>query len=169
MNIIPYEHFSINTSLSPAETVSVVSRAIKLKKTGWVAHDNGSEKFEGTVEETEFKINRVIGYANPSLPIIYGRYYVSAHGVQLDIKMTVRWSSKIFIIICCILLIYVFVASVANWANTGILNGGVLIAPAMMVFLYLVTMLGWLLEVEKARKFIKTLFQKHTVPPAHRE
>jgi hypothetical protein len=152
MSFIPYEHFVIDTSLSPGEAASIVSESVEC-----------SGKFVGFVDDRGFKIYRKIWYANGSLPIIRGRFRPQERGVRVEITMTLGLSSIAFVAVWSTVALYLLARSIGEWKSTGIMGGSFLFGLGMIPFLYLIIMLGWVLEAGAARRLIKTMFPRQHI------
>jgi hypothetical protein len=97
MKFIPFEKFIIKSDLNKAELKSLLSNKIEPKKIFRFKQNNKS-LYEGTIKNNYFKINRIIYYKNPFLPIIKGKFIPQINNeTNIEIVMRVNYFTFFFI------------------------------------------------------------------------
>ena len=149
---LPYREVSVFTTLSVDETRSLLSNTVIKRRFRWFSSDVG--QFEGVVSVDGFNINRVIGYRNSFLPMLYGSFIPrNDGGTQVIVKMMLHP--------VVLVIMLGFLGALLCGAATSILNGYHDLAcfGGFFLFGYLLVMGGFNLEANKAAAFIKMVFQ----------
>jgi hypothetical protein len=95
MKFIPFEKFIIKSDLNKAELKSLLSNNIEPKKFFRYKKNNKS-LYEGKIRDNHFKINRIIYYQNPFLPIIKGKFIPQNNNkTNIEIVMRIKFLSSI--------------------------------------------------------------------------
>jgi hypothetical protein len=113
----------------------------------------GNEQpYRGEIFEDSFKIIRNIGYRNSFVPIIKGKIIDNYPGTVIEVKMRMM------------IFVYIFMLVWFGGISIGLmfaLKGAILAAIVplgMLAFGYLIVMVGYKYEVNKAKKFLVNLF-----------
>lgn len=94
MKILPFDRFSLVTTKSADEIQIVLGKAVRKPKWFEIRFSLGpfgkppEHRYEGSFEETGFKISPVIRYQNSFLPVIVGRF--EPHHIGLKISVIQR-------------------------------------------------------------------------------
>jgi hypothetical protein len=152
MRFLPYENLTYHSPLSEAETIQNLSTLIR------------SGQYSGTVNRQSFTIQRVIRYRNSFLPQIKGTVQSDFGGTVITIKMRLNLLVLIFLGIWIGGVIFVplgtFIAS--DKSGTAI----PLIPLGMLFFAYLLTVLAFKFESNKAKKDLQQLWKAALREPA---
>ena len=150
MKLLPSESYTIYTSCTKKEVISVVSQMLNINfaQTG---------NFIGKVHELGFTVYRETWYANAMMPIISGHLISADQRVRIDIKISIDNLTKVFLIGWYAIAALLPIGSVITWITIGELDWGFLYGPIMFVWMYVVSIFWWSLEVGKARRFLKRL------------
>ncbi|MBE0448316.1 MAG: hypothetical protein IBX64_09515 [Actinobacteria bacterium] len=144
MNLLPYEKFEIQTSLTLEETVAALKGEVEPKGWWfwWSSHEHAI--FQGDVSRDGFKIMRIIHYMNHFLPVIRGTFKQSQNGIAVMIQMDLHPFVKTFMLIWFGGVI-IFLLVLSAYLASGIISLSssflLLIPLAMLIF-------GWVLASE---------------------
>jgi len=154
MNFLPFEHFSIVTSLSPAQAQERLEQEVSAD-TGFSFNklfSSPDKYFSGYVANGTFEIKRIINYRNSFLPVIKGSIEFDIDGSRIQVKMQPH---ILVIVFMCIWLSGTLIGGLAfltqqlhsssNFDVTALMPFG------MFIFGYLLAMGGFKYEVPKAR------------------
>lgn len=98
--IIPFSKFVIQTELSPSEIQRAISNMTEPKRdaiTYMTTFRDEHKPFEGEVAEDHFRIQRIIKYRSPFLPLIDGFVRSENHCSVVQIKMKLRFFVSAFL------------------------------------------------------------------------
>jgi len=96
MKILPYDTSIILTS----DSLPIVLQRLnaKVEPPKLFRFSTRHAPYQGTISEEGFRINRIIHYRNPFLPIIRGRFEVQSHQTLIHIQMSINPFVKTFLI-----------------------------------------------------------------------
>ena len=96
MKILPYDTSIILTS----DSLPVVLQRLnaKVEPPELFRFSTKHAPYQGTISEEGFRINRIIHYRNPFLPIIRGRFEVQSHQTLIHVQMSINPFVKTFLI-----------------------------------------------------------------------
>ncbi|HYX72204.1 MAG TPA: hypothetical protein VE732_05495 [Nitrososphaera sp.] len=126
---------------------------------GWGLFERRTEKFEGEVSETGFKISRIIRYRNSFLPIVQGQFTPSVKGMRIEVRMRLHMAVLIFSILWLSFFGAVAVAFISQIISTGKFEGGMFIPFGMLLFYYLLVTISFGVEANKASKLLWDIFE----------
>jgi hypothetical protein len=103
MRLLPYTTFSFDVMSGLDDTVEKMARSLhprhRFRVLGFGRRKQG---FEGKVSETNFELNRIIGYRNSFLPHAYGRFQqVNRHRTIVRVTVTLHPLVTLFCLLCC--------------------------------------------------------------------
>ena len=154
MAFVPYEHFTIDTSLPFDEAVDRIAQRVEPKRFFRNPFSREHKEFEGSVTPQDFKISRIIHYRNSFLPIINGQFVKTPLGTRLIVRMTLHPFVIAFLILWLGLLGLTSVMALLK-------SEGKAAAPfmlAMLALAYLLTTGVFKWEARKARNRFMQLF-----------
>lgn len=171
MMLIPYERFTIYTSLHAEEVLRKLEDIVEPRRyfQGWWAQDH--KPYEGKIEGYHFTINRIIHYRNSFIPVIEGDIQSEAIGCSVRITMHLHtlviafmalWMGGVGYASLASLRFFVDMVMQADAQPSSLLRP-FLIPAAFLVFGYAMTLIGFKVESNKSRSFFRTLFQAERV------
>ncbi|MDJ1176443.1 hypothetical protein [Roseofilum capinflatum] len=90
MRILPYDHFTLKTSVTIPELIHHLETRIEEPKI-WEWRSSGTHApYRGTLSPDGFKIQRVIHYRNSFLPQIRGRFEALPDGTAVHITLSLH-------------------------------------------------------------------------------
>jgi hypothetical protein len=146
--------------------MDTVSNAISSPRQSWLQKTTKSRRgFEGTVSNKGFRISRVLPYRNVLLPILYGSFHPTNIGIRVDIHLTLHpvmlLSLAAFSVFWCSGLVWALVVFVSTSFTLNHLNTGMVASASAVTFVYLLTILIFNWEANKAVQFINYLFDAY--------
>ena len=156
MKLIPYEHFSLSSSKSIKDLVTILSKNVAQTPSFSVFRKAHDRPFEGKLFANGFKVKRVVHYYNSFVPIVKGHFNQSSEGTNITVQMFPHPVSYFFILVAIIFGV-IFGNAVSPISSKQIPL--VLILPAVLGMLsYIVVSLAFWLEAKRARKELTKLF-----------
>jgi len=165
---LPYENYILTSSINKEEIISRLQENISIKyHTAFQKKQNTicEKPYEGTINENNFLIHRVIDYRNSFLPIISGEITSKLTGSEIHIKMQLNKFTRIFIslwlgiiFLVCIGMTVALIVNFSKIANQEFRLAG-LIPFGMLVFGLLLTILGFKTESAKSKIFLEELLE----------
>lgn len=166
MILIPYEQFTIETSLLADEArdrLVQVTEPNRLFRWWWTEH----KAYEGNIQGYQFSVSRIINYRNSFLPSIAGQIQPARSGCSIRITMRLHIVVLAFIALWLAgggLLLFLFLGSLiaSGFKGSGDLSftpEGILIAAAIFVLVYGIVLLAFRFEAAKSKAFFYQLFQ----------
>lgn len=161
MKLLPFENIIYKTNLSEIEIVKRLNDSIEPSKTLRInLFGNESTKpYEGYIFEKQFKINRIIGYRNSFLPRIKGTIQTNAQGTSIHVKMRLHISVIIFLTIWCGIVGVAFFTFLSYAISNNEFHIGIPGTIGMLIFAYVLTMLGFKSESKKSKRYLFKLFE----------
>lgn len=166
MDLLPYEHFTIRTSLSEAEVHRRLADSIEpyqMLRWFWGNH----RPYQGSISADEFQVTRIIGYRNSFLPRISGRIGSDLGQTTIDIKMMLHPLVIAFLAFWMLFVGLGFLAAVVSTMNS-LLNpahasdaspAAILATGFMLVFAAAMTVGFFKLEALKSKRFFRELLE----------
>jgi len=161
IRLIPYESFSIDTTLTTDEVVRLVSGAIAQPRSWPRTWRKADREFEGSVSSSGFTISRAIRYRNSFLPYLYGKFVQTPHGVRVVVRMMIHPLVIAFSLVWCGFVGGFLLLALLQALSSGRLDQSILIPTSMLFFYCLMVFVGYGTEEEKAEQFLKRLFELH--------
>ena len=162
MKFIPFDKFTLETKKEKSELTNILLNQIEQKKHFRIKQyfsDDELKPFEGKIDNNTFKINRIIKYQNPFLPIITGKFKsLNNGGSKIEIFIRVRYSIMFFIVCWCLaplLFFSLFTYSVSVneiYLKILVVLSVILISNGLMY-------IGFNNERNKAKIFLRKLFE----------
>lgn len=163
MTFLPYEHYTIKTSLSTDDIITRLKEGLdEWKSMRWFWSKN-THPYEGAVDGMTFRMRRIIRYRNSFLPTVSGSI-TQRHGVSLvEIRMKMHPIAIAFVCMWFGFIVNFLIAAIAS-ADTSLLslkkaNPALLIPLAMLIFGYLLMMGGFKFESRKAKRYCAEFFK----------
>lgn len=161
---LPWRRFDIDTHLTPEQCTSALEAIVEPRKRMRLPWTRSARDFEGEVNGLEFSIQRIIRYSNSFLPVISGTILQGFGATRVRITM----SPNRFV-----LAVWVFSMTAAATVGGFLLFHGTdrnqppaaAFASAMLLFGYLVCVIPFAIEAQKARRILTQAFSG-TLPPA---
>lgn len=167
MNILPYENYSIHTTLKTAQILSKLDENIDTKNTSIFTFIGKSTKpYRGKIFDNSFEMFRVINYRNSFLPQITGTIEDSFTNRTIHIKMKPYTLVIIFMIFW---LSSIAIATIAMFTgampsidseSASIAAFTKFIPLLMLVFGSVLPVLAFKYESNKSKKFLSSLFEE---------
>ncbi len=98
--ILPYEAYTLTTSLSPKEVCKRIADNTGPQRTfaSFFSRTNEPQKpYEGFVTDNSFTIKRVISYRNSFLPVIKGQVFIIANKTRINVDMRITYWVLLFV------------------------------------------------------------------------
>lgn len=161
MKILPYENLTYKTHLSKEEILKRLSNKVEPKR--GIFPDNAYKPYEGTISENTFKIKRIIGYRNLSLPYIKGKIEESQDSTLIHIKMRLHpfvivilciWS--LFMALGVLIFITIFAREVQNLSMS---NLPFFLLPLLIIISPIVVCSAFHYEGNKSKVFFEKIFE----------
>lgn len=102
MTLIPYEHFSLSSSKSIKDLVTILSQNIAQTPSFSVFRKVHDKPFGGKFSEKGFKVTRVVHYYNSFIPIVIGHFNRLSEGTNVTVRMFPHPISYFFILVAII-------------------------------------------------------------------
>ncbi|MGE8554489.1 MAG: hypothetical protein ACN6OB_11230 [Chryseobacterium jejuense] len=152
MKYLPFEHIIYNTDLSEEEVITRLSGFVEPEKFG--SRKRSDKEYEGYLYENGFEINRIIKNRNSFAPDISGLIQKNNNGAQIEVKMRLKWYVFIFLIgWCSLAMLFLLVMLVKE---RDIID--ILLPIFMLVFVYVLTMIGFKIESNQSKDDLKKYF-----------
>ena len=159
--LIPFKSLTFDTSLSTDEAAQLVSEAIAPRRS-WLQYWREADKeFEGSVSEGGFTVSRAIRNRNSFLPYLYGKFVPTTDGVRVVVRMTLHPLVILFAIVWCTMIGSFMLPALLGSLDKGPPDPMLLTPIAMLLFFYGMVFVFFGLEVGKAERFLKDLFEFH--------
>lgn len=157
---IPFTRFSWNIYRSKSEVEAELAARVQprriFRSRSIFSKPDPSMPFAGKVENGRFNINRIINYRNSFLPIIVGELHD-----QLDVtrvEITIRLHYAVFVFFVVWLIVFGGAFGVGITEATGEF-GPLPLFIGVLVLFYLIMMLFFNFEANKARQFLEQTWQ----------
>jgi len=119
----------------------------------------GHKTFEGEIIGNTFKATRIINYRNSLVPTIKGKIESDYAGTKINIKMSLHLVVYIFLSFWFGIVMLAAAASVYSFMNSESFEPMILIPFGMLIFGYLLTILAFNFEKNKAKEMLENLFE----------
>ncbi len=153
MKYLPFEHIVYTTNFSEQEVTTRLSNYIESRKVR-MFKNNPTKEYEGFISDNKFEINRIIKGRNSFLPQIIGTIQKFNEETQIEVKMQLHWAVKAFLIFWCSSVIFFLIITLMKGMSIEIL-----FPISMLLFAYLLTMLGFKSESKKSKNDLKRIFE----------
>jgi hypothetical protein len=155
MTLIPYENFSLSSSKSIKDLVTILSQNVAQTPSFSVFRKVHDKPFEGKFSENGFKVKRVVHYYNSFVPIVEGHFIRSSEGTNVTIQMFPHPISYFFILVVIIFGLIFGNAVGPLFSKQTSLS---LILPVVFgIVSYIVVYCAFWLEAKHARKELTQL------------
>jgi hypothetical protein len=155
--LLPYTQIVFESPLSKEEAVRRLTAEVASRSSGWF--ERRTEKFEGTVSAEDFQIRRIIRYRNSFLPVITGRFCPLVKGLRIEVSMRLHLAVLIFSIVWLSIVGAGAVAFGLQFFRTGNVEVRMLTPFVMLLFFYLLVMIGFGIEANKAKQQLGGIFE----------
>ena len=161
MILAPFENLTYTSSLSEKELIESISeniepkRAYRKKSFG----KSNTKPYEGSINGSEFKVNRIINYRNSFIPIISGFISQTTRGSRVMVKMRLHAFVYVFMAVWLGATGYIF----SSWSISSLTGDTfeleALMPLGMLVFGYLLATISFQVEAIKAKKDLAKILQ----------
>lgn len=160
MRLLPYAFFTLEVSFSAHDAADRLARSISPPSRGYYLLRFGRRRqkgFEGEVSGTRFRLNRITAYwqSNATLPHAYGQFRQVTEGRT---RVRVRVMPHHFVLLFWLILSYWAVDGVVQWFREGRPTHSMWGASGLLLFYYLLIMLGWGWEIRQLQRFISGIY-----------
>lgn len=156
MPLLPFQRLEIHSPLPAEEAAERL--AAQVEPLRWFRFKHGTCAFEGSVDGSEFRIRRVIGYRNSFLPQIRGTISPTATGSRIDCRLSLHPFVIAFMVIWFGAVIAIGGAFVFTPTEPGRSPWFRLIPVAMLVFGWILATGPFAFEANRARHLLTELF-----------
>ncbi len=163
--LIPFDSFRLYTHLKQAEVQKRLETVTESRGGGLQIFKTRTMPYEGEITSDGFDINRIIRYRNSFLPDIIGKVSSIINGTEIQVKMRPNWGGLIFMAfwlgLSGIASLVILSVALVNFRKTLALGlkRETLIPFALFAFGYVMLMIGYRIESEKSKEFIKLLLE----------
>jgi len=155
---LPTENLVYHTSLSPEEVVQRLSAHTKTRRQGPTVAST-SDRYKGSVSINTFNISRIIHSRNSFLPQIKGTIIPKAHTTEIQIRMRLAPEVIVFLAIWCGFVLFALGGLIYDAIQNGGINLFTFIPLTMILFAYVISMLGFKIESSRSQKFFQKLWE----------
>ncbi|UAY50817.1 hypothetical protein [Ferruginibacter albus] len=167
MKFLPFENYTITTTLSQQEILKRIADNIEPKRSYRFTffRPKANVAYEGKIVQNTFSINRIIYYRNSFIPLIKGNVTAFSDHTEVHIKMQLRYFTLLFVAIWLGFtgMICSSIISFISMDTYAIFKGkipSILILPfGMFILGYLITILNFTIESKRSKKFLARLLE----------
>jgi hypothetical protein len=147
--IVPYQRLVIETALPPQQAVALLSSEVANPPRGLILRPTNVGRFEGTVSNTGFQINRGLGHRNSFAPFLYGTFHPLNGGTQIRVTFRLHSIVAAFLALWCVpwCLLYSFQGSSSMLTCLG-----------LFFLLYLFVLVFFSAELGNSLKLLKEIY-----------
>ncbi|MCE3075904.1 hypothetical protein [Chryseobacterium gwangjuense] len=160
MRYLPFEHLIYKTNLSEQDVIRILSDNVGAKRKLLQFNNTSTKEYEGYINENSFEINRIIKNRNSFLPQITGIIQKSSNETLVEVKMKLHWGVFVFLIFWCSFVIFFLMITLIEAKRISV---DVFFPLSMLLFVYLLTMLGFKIESKKSKKDLEKMFEAKTI------
>ncbi len=167
MQLIPYERFTIKSTLSPERALQKLTNVVG-PKPEFMQMRTDSKPYEGTITETQFSIRRTINYRNSFLPMIQGEIQPEMTGCSIKFTLSLHIIVLIFMDIWLGSIGIYFISLVGSFLSALMQDNstfpswqGIPFAGGMFILGYALMTIAFNFEAGKSKDFFLKLFQGH--------
>ncbi|MCP4370227.1 MAG: hypothetical protein GY797_19255 [Deltaproteobacteria bacterium] len=166
MILLPFERFTIQTSLKPKDVRQRLTEVVEPKhaKNRKLSIFSSTDHlpYEGKINDNYFEINRIIHYKNLSLPIIRGEIVSDLDGSS--IKITMRLHIQDIVVMVTVIGMMIPLIFLIPF---GVEPDGIGIRMLMFIVIavtpiYLFMIIYFQIEVFISKRFFRNLFNPHS-------
>ena len=161
MPLLPFDRFSIETSLTSDEVRNALASAAEPRK--WFRFGPGRCSFEGEVGIDSFRLRRIIGYRNSFLPDIRGRIMATNGGSTVEGTMSLHPIVLGFMIVWFGGVLLIGGAMSVAMLARGVWQPMVLVPLGMLAFGWILTSGAFTFEARKARALLVEMLAPSTI------
>lgn len=156
MKYLPFEHIIYTTNLSKREIIKKLSDHMETKGSRFTSNNKSTKGYEGFIDDHHFEINRIIRNRNSFLPQISGSIQENNNETHIEVKMKLHVFVLVFLVFWCLfVLLFLITALIA----VEKISFNVLIPVGMLLFVYVLTMLGFKTESMQSKEDLKKIFE----------
>lgn len=153
MKYLPFEHLIYQTNLSEKEVIVKLSDYMQTKRNRFKFNGNPTKEYEGFINGNSFEINRIIKNRNSFLPQITGTIQRNNNETQIEVKMRLDWAVFGFLFFWCSFVLFFLIMTLTQ----SEISTDILIPFFMLLFAYLLTMLGFKIESKRSKKDLEKM------------
>ena len=164
MKLLPFENIIYRTNLPNEDIRNRLNDIIEPKKkfSFGESENNLTKKYKGEFKDSYFNIARKINYWNSSLPRIKGVIYGDKNGSIIKVKMRLHIFPIVFLIIWNSIVGIIFLLMLLTSISENEFNPIILGPIGMIVFVYLLSLIGFKFESKKSKNDFAELFDSKT-------
>ena len=164
MKFLPTENITYKTKLKDTEVINRLSDLVEPERKFRLGLlSSGSTKpYEGQISGQTFDIKRIIRGRNSFLPIIKGIIQRDLNGTTITVKMRLHIFVMFFLCIWCAVVGLGCIAFLTKAFNNSKFDTTAIIPFGMLLFAYVLTMVGFKSESNKSKKDLQKLFEAET-------
>lgn len=163
---LPWRRFEIDTHLTPTECTSAIEAIVEPRKWFRMSWARPARDFEGEVSGLEFSIQRIIRYRNSFLPVISGTILQGLGTTRVRIAMRPNWFALAFWI-AWMMVPAAFAAFVLMYGTVQTQPQTAVVVSIMAVFGYLICVIPFGIEAQKARRILAEVLSGTRPPTPH--
>lgn len=149
---IPYTRFTIKTYLQAYEAEQQLAAHVEPRKFRWGLSRN-HKFFQGTVGNGKFTFTRIIHYRNNFLPVVIGKIHDDLDTTRIEITMRANYLAA------ALMVLLIFMLFGGFFIGSSMAVKDMLIFLSFLTLFYIVTMAFFNFEANKARRYLKDIFQ----------
>lgn len=161
MKYLPFENVNYTTNLKPQEIIERLTKHVEAKKIRRVAYlaNKDHKEFEGKIEKTDFKIQRIPSNSNNSfLPNIIGKIEEKSNETIINVKIKLKVFSLIMVIFFTSFFAFVLIAPYLFTDQVDKYYLKFFIPIFLFVLVYFLITFAFKKESNKAKKIFSQLF-----------
>jgi hypothetical protein len=152
MWLYPLRRFTIETPLTPAETLARLRGATEPRR--WLRLSRDHLAFQGEVTNNSLEASRIIHYRNSFLPQISATVEPAPGGARLTGTMKLHPAVLVFILVWLGFVAVGAVSILAHSLSAGAFEPAALIPVGMFVFGLVLPLAGFIPEARKAARLL---------------
>lgn len=159
MNLLPYEHFTIQTHLSAEEVNRRLADSVEPRKmVRWFSFNH--KPYEGDVSSDSFNIRRIIHYRNSFLPQITGSIRSDLGRTLIEIRMGLHPFVVLFTIVWVGVFGSIVLSTVVRQVvDAGSISSAVLYVSPIVLLMIAVFIGAFKFESSKSKRFFRELLE----------
>jgi hypothetical protein len=158
MKLLPYEHVEYETKLSLEDIRERLAADLEPEKLFSLPR-NTYKKFAGHFNDNVFEIRPIVEGRNSFLPMIKGTVYDEGNRRIVIVQMRLHLVIILFLCIWYGLLVKITIPFIEELITKGEYNPIIPAIALFYLFPYVLTMIGFKPEAEKALDYLKELFE----------
>ncbi|MDQ2809687.1 MAG: SoxR reducing system RseC family protein [Chloroflexota bacterium] len=155
MRLVPYEQFTLSTSLSPQQFVARLNETVKSPTLGNIWE--GGPLYQGWVLPSRFEISPASYYRQEFLPIIRGRIQPTATGSSVAVELQMQGWVRIFLLFWVVPLLLLVIGTLCSNLGGRDSLGSLLVGVALLLFGHSVSLIAFQGQAQRVKQFFYNL------------